>query len=132
MLDLVGRTGVVPGALVLDHDEPYAFCIGGRRHRVVVTEGLLATLDQRELEAVLAHESAHLHQRHHLALMLSRTLFGTLSPFFPAFGRAMSEVRLLAEFLCGRFRSAAGGCSALRYGTGAAGVHACPSGDARG
>ena len=97
MLDMVGRADIVPGVLVLDHHAPYAFCIGGRRHRVVVTNALLDSLDQRELDAVLAHEEAHLRQRHHTALMICRTTAGTLAPFFPAFRAAMPLVRLFAE-----------------------------------
>lgn len=97
VLDLVARADVLPGVLVLEHDAPYAFCIGGRRRRVVVTDSLLQTLDGAELEAVLAHEAAHLRQRHHLALAICRTLFGALSPFFPAFRSAMPHVRFFAE-----------------------------------
>lgn len=97
MVDLVGRDDVLPGVVVLDHDTPFAFCVGGRRHRVVVTRGLVASLDDTELEAVLAHEAAHLRQRHHVALMLCRSVFGTLVPFFPGFRAAMHSVRLFAE-----------------------------------
>lgn len=110
VLDLVGRPDVLPGALVLDHAAPYAFCIGGRRHRVVVTRGLLATLGDRELAAVLAHESAHLRQRHHIALLVCRALFGTLAPVFPAFRRAMPAARLYAEL-------SADDCARKRVGT---------------
>ena len=99
MLDLLGRHDILPGALVLDHEAPYAFCIGGRRPRVVVTLSLLQTLDSAELEAVLAHEAAHLRQRHHAALSMCRILFLTLSPLFPAFRQAMAGIRLFAE-LC--------------------------------
>lgn len=97
VLDLVGRTDVLPGALVLDHETPYAFCIGGKQHRVVVTSGLLASLSATELDAVLAHEHAHLRQRHHVAMVTCRALFGALAPIFPAFRRAMPHVRLFAE-----------------------------------
>lgn len=97
--DLVGRRDVVAGALVVEHEAPYAFCIGGRRHRIVLTSGLLATLGPGELDAVLAHEHAHLRQRHHTALVACRALFGTLAPLFPAFRTAMPLVRLYAE-LC--------------------------------
>jgi Zn-dependent protease with chaperone function len=98
-LDMVGRINIVAGALVIDHAAPYAFCIGGRRDRVVVTSGLLATLDGPELDAVLAHERAHLSQRHHLAMTACRILFATLAPLFPGFRRAMPQVRMYAE-LC--------------------------------
>lgn len=97
VLDLIGRTDVLPGALVLDHEAPYAFCIGGRRHLVVVTSGLLASLTAPELDAILAHEHAHLRQRHHVAMVTCRALFGALAPIFPAFRRAMSQIRLFAE-----------------------------------
>lgn len=95
--DLVGRRDVVAGALVVEHEAPYAFCIGGRRHRIVLTSGLLATLGSGELDAVLAHEHAHLRQRHHAALVVCRALFGTLAPLFPSFRTAMPLVRLFAE-----------------------------------
>lgn len=97
MLDLVGRADIIPGVLVLPHDAPYAFCIGGRQRRVVVTSSLLDSLDRLELDAVLAHESAHLRQRHHVVLTICRTMFAVLAPFFPAFRAAMPHVRLLAE-----------------------------------
>lgn len=97
VLDLVARTDVLPGVLVLEHAEPYAFCIGGKGHRVVVTSALLTTLAPDELRAVLAHEEAHLRQRHYVALLVCRTLFGTLSPAFPAFKAAMPLVGLYVE-----------------------------------
>ncbi|EGD42850.1 M56 family metallopeptidase [Nocardioides sp. NPDC057772] len=97
--DMVGRPDAATGALIVEHDAPYAFCIGGRRHRVVLTSGLLAALRPDELDAVLAHEHAHLRQRHHTALVACRALFGTLAPVFPAFRTAMPLVRLYAE-LC--------------------------------
>lgn len=97
--DLVGRRDVVPDALVVEHGAPYAFCIGGRHHRIVLTSGLLATLRPGELDAVLAHEHAHLRQRHHTALAVSRALFGALAPVFPAFRTTMPLVQFYAE-LC--------------------------------
>lgn len=96
-LDLLGRSDLLPGVVVIDHDAPYAFCIGGRRQRVVVTTALLDALDQEELKAVLAHEAAHLRQRHYVALLACRTLFRTLGPVFPAFSEAISRVRLYVE-----------------------------------
>lgn len=97
MLDLIGRHDILPGVLVLDHPAPYAFCIGGKHRRVVVTDSLLQALDHAELQAVLAHEAAHLKQRHHIALSMCRILFLTLSPLFPAFRETMASIRLFAE-----------------------------------
>jgi Zn-dependent protease with chaperone function len=97
VVDIVGDTRRLPGTVVLDHPSPFAFCIGGRHQRVVITCALLTTLSTDELDAVLAHENAHLRQRHHLALLISRALFATLAPIFPSFRRAMPLAHLYAE-----------------------------------
>lgn len=53
-----------PGVAVIRSDVPNAFAVAGREPgRVVVTNELLATLEDDELEAVLAHELAHLKNR---------------------------------------------------------------------
>lgn len=97
VVDLVGRTDLVAGAHVIEHSAPYAFCVGGKRSRIVLTSALLTTLSEPQLDAVLAHERAHLGQRHHVALLVCRALFGSLSPVFPAFRHALPQVRLFAE-----------------------------------
>lgn len=98
-LRMVALNDRLPGALVIEHAAPYAFCVGGRHRRVVVTTGLLDTLSTAELDAVLAHELAHLRQRHHLALLGCRALSAILSPILPAFRHMTVEARLLTE-LC--------------------------------
>lgn len=109
-LDLVGDPDLLPGAVVLEHAEAYAFCVGGRAHRVVVTSGLLAVLSREELAAVLAHEDAHGRQRHHRALLLCSMLLGTLAPVLPGFRNGMSDVRLFLELR-------ADDCARARVGT---------------
>lgn len=51
---------------VLDTTDPQAYAVPGRTGRIVVTTGLLRSLDAGERRALLAHERAHLHHRHHL------------------------------------------------------------------
>ncbi|MEU9204902.1 M56 family metallopeptidase [Streptomyces sp. NPDC048332] len=53
---------------VLDSPEPDAYALPGSPGRVVVTSGMLRTLDGPEREALLAHERAHLAGRHHYFL----------------------------------------------------------------
>jgi len=72
-LALVGRPGPVSGMVVLDDDLPLVYCLPGRG-RVVVTTGALNRLDKAQLQAVIAHERAHLSARHHLVIMLARVL----------------------------------------------------------
>lgn len=93
-LTLVARTGPVPGTLLLDHDQPAAYCLPGRR-RIVLTTGALHRLNGRQLEAVLAHERAHLAARHHLVLAFA----AAMSSAFPLvlFTAAASEIGRLVE-----------------------------------
>lgn len=53
---------------ILEHPTPTAYCIPGRQSRVVISQGVLDALPQAQLEAVLAHEDAHLRERHDLLL----------------------------------------------------------------
>jgi Zn-dependent protease with chaperone function len=59
----------VPGALVLDHPAAAAYCLPGLRPEIVISAGTLDLLDADELAAVLAHERAHLRERHDLVLL---------------------------------------------------------------
>jgi Zn-dependent protease with chaperone function len=59
----------VPGALVVDHPVAAAYCLPGLRSAIVISAGTLDLLDARELAAVLAHERAHLRERHDLVLL---------------------------------------------------------------
>jgi Zn-dependent protease with chaperone function len=59
----------VPGALVVDHPAAAAYCLPGLRSTIVISAGTLDLLDSDELAAVLAHERAHLRERHDLVLL---------------------------------------------------------------
>ncbi|MGW0830431.1 M56 family metallopeptidase [Streptomyces prunicolor] len=57
---------------VLDMESPEAFALPGAPGRIVVSSGMLRCLGDREREALLAHERAHLRGRHHLFQTLWR------------------------------------------------------------
>ena len=82
----------VPGALVVDHPAAAAYCVPGLRSAIVISAGTLELLDAAELAAVLAHERAHLRERHDLVLLpfiaLLRAFPGRASPGRPTAGRA--------------------------------------------
>lgn len=98
MLALAGSAHVGQDALVLDRAEPALYCLPGRRERIVVTTGALALLDDDQLAAALAHERAHLRQRHDLvianALGLARAF-----PRVRLFRDALTETTRLVELL---------------------------------
>lgn len=86
----------VPGALVLDHPVPVAYCLPGPKSRVVVSRGALTTLERTELFAVLAHEQAHLRERHDL-VVLPFVAWGATVRGVPGLTAAQRAVAALIE-----------------------------------
>jgi beta-lactamase regulating signal transducer with metallopeptidase domain len=88
----------VPGALVVDHPSATAYCVPGLRSKIVISAGALDLLDQAELAAVLAHERAHLRERHDLVLLPFTALLRAFR--WSAVAReAYAAVALLVEML---------------------------------
>ncbi|HEY3733113.1 MAG TPA: M56 family metallopeptidase [Streptosporangiaceae bacterium] len=120
----------VPGALVVDHPGAAAYCLPGLRSRIVISAGTLDLLDQAELAAVLAHERAHVRERHDLVLLPFTALCGAF-PRSRVAREAHEAVALLVEMLADdrarRARPARELATALmRFGV--AGAQAPPSG----
>jgi Zn-dependent protease with chaperone function len=84
------------GARVLAHPLPVAYCLPGLRSRLVVSAGTLAALSPAELAAVLAHERAHLRERHDL-VVLPFVAWGATAPWVPGMARAQLAVATLVE-----------------------------------
>ena len=99
LLELVVRPGT-PSAdaetLLLDHPAPVAFCIPGVRPLLVLSSGMVEELDGAQVEAVVAHERAHLTEHHHL-LLLPFVAWRAALPVLPAADRAHDAVRDLVE-----------------------------------
>jgi Zn-dependent protease with chaperone function len=88
-----------PGMRILDSAAPVAYCLpGAPRSMTVLSAGLLELLDDDQLRAVVAHERAHLNQRHHLVLLAFRAWRSAL-PWFPIASRAQDAVGVLVEML---------------------------------
>jgi Zn-dependent protease with chaperone function len=56
------------GVTVLAHPAPAAYSVPGRRSRIVISRGAFDRLTSDELDAVIAHEWAHLRQHHDLVV----------------------------------------------------------------
>jgi Zn-dependent protease with chaperone function len=120
----------VPGALVVDHPTAAAYCLPGLRSAIVISAGTLDLLDARELAAVLAHERAHLRERHDLVLLPFVALLNGFA-WSPVVRKAHQAVALLIEMhaddLAQRHRPARELATALLR-VGAAGGGLAPSG----
>ena len=94
--DILGVRSSRPGVVVVDAAQPTAYCVAGRPHAIVVTTAALGILDPHELDAVLAHEQAHIDGHHHRILITLRALAASM-PKLPLFAKASSAVARLLE-----------------------------------
>lgn len=90
--------GGLPGGRLLDSTTAMAYCLPGLRPRMVVTSAALTNLSPAALAAVVAHESAHLAQRHDL-VVLPFVAWQSALPFLPGARTARAAVALLVEAL---------------------------------
>lgn len=96
-LDSDSQSSAVTRVLPVEH--PLAYCLPAvNRPITVVSRGLLDELSSDQLSAVLAHETAHLTQRHDL-LRLAFQAWHKAAPWFPATGAAVLEVTELTEIM---------------------------------
>jgi beta-lactamase regulating signal transducer with metallopeptidase domain len=99
LVDLVAtRNPLLRHTSVVDHDLPVAYCLPGLRARVVLSRGAVSLLREDELHAVLAHERAHLAQRHDL-VVLPFVALGATFPRLPCVRTARTAVAQLVEML---------------------------------
>lgn len=94
---LAGRA-LEDDAVVIDHTTPAAYCLPGRHRRIVLTSAAMAALGDEEVQAVLAHERAHLSGRHHLVLAFADALRRAF-PRVPLFRHAHDQISWLVEML---------------------------------
>ncbi|MFF0473368.1 M56 family metallopeptidase [Streptomyces sp. NPDC004284] len=95
-LDKVGVRCDRLRATVLPHGAPAAYCLPGFRSRVVVSDGAVRLLTDEQLDAVLAHERAHIAGRHHL-LIAATSAFADVFPWVPLARRAREQMAILVE-----------------------------------
>jgi beta-lactamase regulating signal transducer with metallopeptidase domain len=93
---LVGHPEPALGAVLVEHSQPAAYCVAGRQPTVILTTAAVQALDPGQLDAVLAHERAHLAGRHHRLLALAR-IGREVLPFLPLMRDAERQVARLVE-----------------------------------
>ena len=93
---LVGQPRPALGAVLVEHPQPAVYCVAGRQPTVILTTGAVQALDPSQLDAVLAHERAHLTGRHHWLLAMAR-IGREVLPFLPLMRDAEEQVARLVE-----------------------------------
>ena len=93
---LVGRPDPDLGATLVDHAQPAAYCVAGPHPTVIVTTAALQALNPEQVDAVLAHERAHLASHHHGLLAIAR-IGRQVLPFLPLMRVADTQITRLVE-----------------------------------
>lgn len=77
----ISRGMTMPKLRILETDAPNAFASGTRpdQYTITVTRGLLDLLDERELEAVLAHELTHIRNEDVRTMIIAVLVVGVIS-----------------------------------------------------
>ena len=95
-LRLIARLDRHLGVWLVDTAEPLAYAVPGRGGLIVLTRGARERLSARQLSAVLAHERAHLSERHEL-ISLAANVCSRALPWLPLFSQVGPHVALLLE-----------------------------------
>lgn len=97
------------GLVVVSHPDMFAYALPGAVDGVVISQGLVQGLSKNELDVVLAHEQAHLDNRHDRWILVGRicTLFN------PFLRHAMSNLRFALERIADE--AAVGLCGNRQY-----------------
>jgi Zn-dependent protease with chaperone function len=82
---------VVGGLVVLDDDRPDAFTTAQPAGRIVITTGLLRTLNPQQRRVLLAHETSHL-THHHAWWNLAADLAAAVNPLLRPTARAVATL----------------------------------------
>nr|VTP02576.1 Peptidase family M48 [Mycobacterium riyadhense] len=93
---VIGRRIDGLDAVVVDAPQRAAYCVAGRPDTIVVTSAALDALTDRDLQAVLAHERAHLTGHHHHVLAFARAL-AAAAPRVRLFSQGAQEIARLLE-----------------------------------
>jgi bla regulator protein blaR1 len=109
---LVGRPDAALGAVLVDHEQPAAYCVAGPHPTVILTTAALQTLDPDQVDAVLAHERAHLAYHHHRLLAIAR-IGRQVLPFLPLMRDADRQITRLVEMHADDTATAARGTGPL-------------------
>ena len=63
------KSPAYPGTDLIEDSRPVAYCLPGRRPRIVISEGALRLLSSPQTRAVIEHERGHAHEHHGLVML---------------------------------------------------------------
>jgi len=90
-MTIASGLGIPPRVFIIDTPDPNAFAVGLKPERaaVAVTSGLMGKLNRDELQAVIAHEIAHIQNRDTMFMTLAGVTMGAIVILAEIFLRSM-------------------------------------------
>ena len=82
---------------IITSDQPVAYAIPGRPGQVVVSTGMLRSLDAQERRVLIAHERSHLRRRHHRYVRLTELAVAAMPVLAPLNARLRFAVERWAD-----------------------------------
>lgn len=83
---------------LIEDNNLYSFCFGFLNPKIIITSGLVSSLTQKELEAVLLHERIHLKNRDPLKILIGKTVSSTFF-FLPIFRELYRNMEATNELI---------------------------------
>lgn len=84
--------------LLIKDENLYSFCFGFLNPKIIITSGLVSSLTQKELEAVLLHEQAHLKNKDPLKLLIGKAV-ASMFFFLPIFRELYRNMEATNELI---------------------------------
>lgn len=99
---IIKRLGLEEKTIIIKSNKYFAYCMGIRSPKIYVSTGLVKSLSEHELEAVLRHEQYHL-ENHDTFTMTIASIAQSLFPFFPLIGDLIKKYRIEREIKADAF-----------------------------
>ena len=98
LVRVVATLGLTNKVILVNDNNLFSFCCGVFPPYIVVTTGLIASLTDKELEAVLLHEQSHLVSRDPVKVLIGKT-FSSMFFFLPIFRELHKNIEAVNELL---------------------------------
>lgn len=99
---IITRLGLKNKVYVVEDENLFSFCSGIFSPSIIITTGLISSLNDKELEAVFLHEKAHLQSRDPFKIILGKTISWVFF-FLPIFSELNKNIVATNELLADRF-----------------------------
>ncbi|MCL5797384.1 MAG: M48 family metalloprotease [Patescibacteria group bacterium] len=96
--NIANSLGLANNIQLIEDKNVYSFCYGFFKPKIIITSSLVSSLTEKELEAVLIHERAHIKNRDPLKILVGKTISSTFF-FLPIFRELHQNMEATNELI---------------------------------